>query len=520
MKRFVSRVCALLLCAALFCGGALADTAGLDWAAGAYLDGYEDVRFHMSAQLQSLTPYGEDTLAMMNALLSQLSVSARLTSGGADSEMNFCVAGEPVAGVTERLTENGPEVTSTLLPGRTLTGGDSALNALSGFEQQESQFDLYAAIRELEGCYQQLTDAILPYAEQKAANYNIKKIGSSRWSRIARLTPEQGAELGPFIAGVLGCGMDQAFRRQLEQMTYVKGFIVGLYQTEENGQDLAVYIKGSVVFPDGAQRAISFQWAFATDENGVRTDTYKFDMTKNKTPRDNREISGSCERTTHAQSLLLDSQSKAVIRDPETGVITTTTITHDLKGENGSAEGTASCAVRTALGDTASTTTTTFTPQLALTEKDGCAALSGTVHVEQTTGKVTHISADLLFSEAAADAFLSSAQTATLFLVADDRLPQSSLNQNMDFDWDEPEDYLVGEPPIGCTAYPVPEEEITVDLASASREDIDALVDEMTQRLAGSLLAAAAKLPPEASALIRDSLSDADWAAFLALLEE
>ena len=52
-------------------------------------------------------------------------------------------------------------------------------------------FDALLAIQEVEGCYKTLTDAILPYAEQKKANYKIKDIATSRWSRIARLTTER-----------------------------------------------------------------------------------------------------------------------------------------------------------------------------------------------------------------------------------------------------------------------------------------------------------------------------------------
>ena len=45
-----------------------------------------------------------------------------------------------------------------------------------GTENGEAEFDALLAIQEVEGCYQTLTDAILPYAEQKKANYKIKDI--------------------------------------------------------------------------------------------------------------------------------------------------------------------------------------------------------------------------------------------------------------------------------------------------------------------------------------------------------
>lgn len=518
MNRWIKRGCALLLCMALACGTALADMAGLDWAAGSYLDGYEDMQFHVTAQIESLTPYGDGTLEMMNALLNNLSVGAQLT--GESSEISFCVAGDPIVTLKEEQTDDGTQLTTSLLPNRTLVSSESAIDALSGFEQEESKFDFFTAIREVEGCYQALTDAIIPYAEEKAASYSIKNVGSSRWSRIARLTPEQGVELAPLIAQVLGCGMDAAFREQLAAMTYQKGFIVGLYQTKEGGDDLAVYIKGNVTFPDGAQRAISYQWAFAVNDKGQRVDTYKFDMTKNNSPRDNREISASCKRSTDAGTLLVDGTSKAIIRDPETNIVTTTTITHDLSGKNGAITGAVSHAVRTAQGETASTTTLTITPDLQLTEAEGSAVLSGTAHVEQATGKNVHVSLDLLFDEQAADDFIAAAETGTLFVVVDERLPQSSLTQNLDFGKDEPEEYLVGKPPIGYTDYTAPAAETTVDLNSISDTELASLTDELTQNLAGHLLIAIARLPDEATALIRDNLSEADYAAFLELLEE
>lgn len=518
MNRIIKRAFALLSGLMLFLGTALADTAGMGWAAGSYLDGYEDVQFHVSAQIDSLTPYGEGTLEMMNALLKNMSVGAKVNA--AESELRFCVAGDPVVTLCEKHTEDGLALTTSLLPNRTLVSGESTMNALSGFEQEEAKFDCFTAIREAEACYQELAEAIIPFAEEKEASYNIKSVGSSRWVRLARLTPEQSAQIQPQIARVLGCGMDEALREQLSGMTCQKSFVVALYQTKQGGEDLAVYIKGNVLFPDGAQRAISYQWTFAVNDKGQRVDTYKFDMTKNNAPRDNREISASYKRSISSDRLLVDGQSKAIIRDPETNIVTTTTITHDLSGANGAVEGTLSNAVRTALGENASTTTTTFAPKLQFTESEGVSVLTGSVHVEQSAGKNVHASLDVLFDEQAAYDTLSDAENGVMFMVIDERLPQSSLTQNLDFGKDEPEEYLVGKPPVGYTAYPVPEAETVIQLDTISAAETAALMDEMTQRLAGHLLSAIPLLPDEATALIRDNLFETDYAAFLELLED
>lgn len=518
MNRIIKRIFALVLGMTLLCGAALADTTGLEWAAGSYLDDYEDVQFHMTAQLESLTPYGEGTLEMMNALLKNMSVGAKIT--GTSSEMQLCVAGDPVVTLTETSTPDGCELTTSLLPKRTLVSSYSAMDALSGFEQKESQFDFFTAIQEAEACYQELAEAILPFAEEKTASYSIKNVGSARWVRLARMTPEQSAQVQPQIAKVLGCGMDEAFRQQLNGMTCQKSFVVAIYRTKEGGKDLAVYIKGNVLFPDGKQRAISYQWAFAENDKSQRIDTYKFDMTKEASPRDNRQISGSYKRSTKANVLLVDGSSKAIIRDPETSFTITTTVNHDLSGKSGTVEGLISRAVRTAQGETGSTKTVTFAPKLQLTEAEGVAALTGSIHVEQLAGQTVHTSLDILFDEQAAYETLSDAEEGVMFMVIDERLPQSSLTQNLDFGKDEPEDYQVGKPPIGYTDHSIPKEETTVELDTISTNELASLTDEMTQRLAGHLLTAIAKLPDEASALIRDNLSEADYAAFLELLDE
>ena len=54
MKHWFIRLIAAALCAVLLCSSALADSAGLGWAAGDYLQG--DLRFHLTAQIDSLVP--------------------------------------------------------------------------------------------------------------------------------------------------------------------------------------------------------------------------------------------------------------------------------------------------------------------------------------------------------------------------------------------------------------------------------------------------------------------------------
>lgn len=523
VKRLISALAACLLLAqgtTLARGAALADEWGLSHSLDTYWD-VDDLRFTATARLDALLPYGESTVEMFNAALEGLSVSAEAREG--ETSLRLCVAGDPVAVFTEAQTDGGTALTTPLLPNRTLVSAASAMDALSGKREEEPAFDLFSAIQEAEGCYQALTDAILPYATEKKANYKIKNVGHSKWSRIARLTPEQGAELSPLIAQVLGCGMDAALREKLSGMTYGKGFIVGLYQSAEGGEDMAVYIKGNVTFPDGQKRAISYQWAFAQADGGLRVDTYKFEMTKSRAPRDNRVIEAVYERSAGEGVFTLKGEGTVKITDPDTGVTTAATLTHDLSGrEAGGARpltGSVKRVVKTTADGKTQTVTSTLTPDLTLTLSDGSGVLSGSVKLERLSGKQADLGFSLLFDESAARDFAQAAQSGALYSVSDSLMPPTSLTQNRE-PAAQPSDYLVGQPPVGYSSYAAPDSPQTIDLDAADEAQRDALAAELSQNLAGKLLVALSKLPEENTALLRDLLSDADYAAFLALVDE
>lgn len=508
---------ALAACLVLFGSAARAD----EWGLSPNLDAYwsvNDLQFAATAHLDALLPYGDGIVEMMNGALEGLSVSAELRED--ETTVQLRVAGDAVAELTEKQTGTGTALTTPLLPGRTLVSASSAMDALSGQTNEEPAFDLFAAISEAEGCYRALTDAILPYATEKKANYKIKGVGHAKWSRIARLTPEQSTELAPLISRVLGCGMDADFRAQLSGMTYAKGFIVGLYQSAEGGNDLAVYIKGSVTFPDGKTRALSYQWAFAA-KDGTRVDTYKFEMTKSRAPRDNRQISASYERSTGTENFVLKGECTAKITDPDTGITTATTLTHDLSGKEKDGarplSGTIKQVLKTTQNEKTQTVTTTLAPELTLTLAEGSGVLGGSVQVERLSGKQNDVGFTLLFEEN--DAFAEAAQSGTLYAVHESLMPVTSLTQNRE-PVSRPSDYEVGQPPAGYPSYTAPDSPQTVDLDGADASAREALLGELTQNLAGRLLAALSKLPEENTALLRDLLSDADYAAFLALVNE
>lgn len=503
------RMCAFALCFCLLAGSALAEqfTDVLD----GYLDLNDDVQYAMSAQIETLTPYGEETLAMLNAVLKYLSVGAVVSDD--TTAVDVCVNGESVMSMVETATEDGTELTTPLLPNRTLVSSDSVITKLGGDEQTEEKFNLFSAISQWEDCYQALTDAIIPYAEEKAANYKITDVATSKWSRIARLTLEQGAEVAPLIEKVLGCGMDEAYRETLKGLAPNKGFIVGLYQTAEGGTDLALYMKGYVTFADGKTRALAFQWAFTT-KDGQRIDTVKYELVRSKNAVDTREIHATLKRQAD-QTLLVKGNCETTIKDADGNI--TYVHTYDLSGkENGNVRpvtGTYSAVKKVREGEKTTTETTTITPDVKLTSVDGSGVISGSVKLESLKGKVLHTAITLLFDDEPVEMLNDGA----FFVVRDVpvAMPESSLTQNIESD--KPENYLVGEPPIGIVDYEVPETQQVIDLDHT--DQMDALLGELSQNLAGRLLIALTMIPEEDAALIRDNMSEEDYAAFLSMVD-
>lgn len=513
--KMLERIGALCAALCLFVGSALAGVPGLDNATAAYFDVADDMRFTLSAQFSELYPYGEETVDMLNRALGHMAVSATATQSGND--MALQVDGESVMTLSERTTGGGTALTTSLLPKRTLVSGDSALDAFSGLAgAAEPSFDAFTAFADAERSYQALTDAIAPYAEEKKANYKIKGVGASKWSRIARLTTEQSTELAPLITAVLGSGMDAAYRERLGQLAFGKGFIVALYQTEEGGEDIAVYMKGNVSFPEGGTATLSYQWAFANSDD-KRIDTYKFSLGKSKAIGTSREITASYTRKTGRDSVELSGKSSARVAVEKDRV--TTTVTHELKGREENGARTLTGKVTTAQAGT-STTTTTVKPELTLTTIEGSAVLSGTVELAQKQGKKQATGVTLTFAEELADAFVAAADDGGLYTVTEPEIdmPQSSLDQNVEAD--EPAaEYRVGQAPIGLNDYTPPAAPQIVDLDTLTQERREALLGEAAQNLAGKLLVALAQLPAEDIALLSDNMSEADFAAFLEMVK-
>ncbi|MEG2603412.1 MAG: hypothetical protein RSB91_00665 [Clostridia bacterium] len=531
MKKYLRMGLALMLAFCLCAGAASASVTGLDNALSHYLDVNDDVRLSFDIELKQLVPFGDSTIEMMNALLKHITMSASIRDGGAETAMQLSVDGEAVLSLAETNNGAGTSLQTPLLPNRTLTSAGSALGVMGGVGEEEA-FDALNAIDEVKACYNELTDAIRPFAEEKKASYKIASIGSARWVRLAKLSAEQCEQLAPFIARVLSCGMDSAYREELAKLTYNKGLTVALYQTAENGKDMAVYIKGNVTDAEGETRKLSYQWAFL-DGGTERKDTYKFELFRSKGVDERRVIKASYSQKRLTDRFSLNGSCETALQG-EAGNVTTT-VKQELSGQDKegsrSFEGTQTRTVKTKENDDTTTVVTKLTPKLRLTSAEGGGVLSGTVALEELLGKEARKALTIRFSDEPGEVQATgsgAAYAVTEPAAAPTRdepetfISGSSLAQNEDVvtlaTQPDTNAYSVGQPPIGLQDWQTPASMQTIDLDTASPAELEALMTELAQRLAGRLLTALSKLPQEDTALLRDTMSEADYAEFLNLI--
>lgn len=509
MYRIFMRILAVALALCLCITGAAAELR-VDTQLASLLDKDGETDFSLGIHINQLYPFGQETLDMLNETLEMIRVESRIRPDG--TRMGFSVAGESLLSLEETRQGERMQLVTDLLPNRVLVSDGSPMDMLSGNENtQEPLFDLYRAIDEAETRWQGLADAIVPYATEKKAGYKIARIGSARWVRLARLSQQDSGLLLPQIIGMLECGMDASFRESLAALTCADGFTVALYSDKENGTPMALYMKGTVYLQPEQKWTLAYQWAFVEDET-QRKDTYRYELSQTKSPRHKRVIEGERIIGNEGDTLSLTRQCKLSVKDDVLNQTITqkdslTALSADNRTE---ITGKLETTVKDQSGKESLTTVTTIVPQLALA--DGI--LSGSASLARKQGKADLW--DLVFTFDAEPALsLPAAQPA-----ADLSVAGSSLAQNTEVFGSEGGDpgYLVGSPPIGMTAYTVPQEVLMVDLDSAEPQQKAALLEEMAQNAAGALLIALGKLPGEPLALLTDLMTDADYQTFLSLL--
>ena len=316
--------------------------------------------------------------------------------------------------------------------------------------------------------------------------------------------------------------MDEAFRQQMQSMTLKKGFTVALYRTAEDGDDLAVYIKGNVSIGD-VNYTVAYQWAFIRGENGNDKDTYRLEFNRPKGKIEKRTAEASRTQTVSEDGRKLSVQSSLELKE---GKLTRTdTQKYDLTGRDAGQQGVSvSGSILNTVKEqdskekTSTTTSTELVPELLW--ENG--VLSGTVNVTRLNGKTNMGEYVLRFGDTAFDPVQALAASGS----SDDSAPTvqitidgSSVQQNVDtLQAMQSGSYQVGEKPVGVTEYTAPSSLTTVDLDTADAATLAALQGELFQRAAGKLLPALAALPDGDAALLQDAMSDEDYQTFLELL--
>jgi hypothetical protein len=558
LKRFAT----IALCALLIVGAAapaLADTGALDRALSRWLSTYPDVRFTAGLKLNAMLPYRDDTIALLNASLGNVSLNAalRTVEGGDETRASLMLHGQALLHFAEVESGGAYSLTTTLLPNRTLTSetvspldlltesppeADAASaaeatqtgkNSVSGSDIA-SAFSALDAVGELAERYPALVAGITPITEEKRANYTIKGIGAGRWSRVARLTQEQSAALQDDIRAVLACGMDDRYRSEVAQMTFDKGFVIALYRNIDK-KDICLYMKGTATYADGQKRKLLWQWAFTN--NGLkRKDTFKIEAARQSGTADSRIVAATVTQEGKSDAFGISGKVETTLKRAK--VTDKSTVRIELSGKQDASlamtcKGTVSQELATTTGETTQKVADSAAVDLLLTPDGDGATLSGTVTRTQTADKT--VTSELLITfqpaaqpvgEADAGQPADSAPPADAVDTAPETEPASSLDKLADElaapdtaeDTDAQSDYLVGTLPVGLKTFATPQGMTTVALDKITRAQRQALLDEMAQRLAGRLLAAMAALPEADTAILRDAMTEQDAAALLSLL--
>lgn len=524
---------------------AKADFAGLDTVLSPWFLQAGTLRFSAAMELKTYLPFPKERLDMMNALLQHLSFQAALEQSDGDFLTTFALScdGESLFSLKEQETDGAFALETSLLPHRVLTSASlSPIAMLSGQRtplEPEPSFDALSAISEAQSSYQDLINACAPYAQSKKANYRIKDIGTAKWSQIARLSTEESDAMLPLLRTVLGSGMDEAHRAELDQVRFGPNFIVALYKLGEKDKDIAVYMKGDLLYPDKSTRKLAYQWAFV-DKGTERKDSYQYEFSKSGKLALSRVASSFLTQKRLSDQLSLKGSWDLTLKGA--GITTVESTRVDLsgnaKGSSRTLKGALSQQRKETQGEKTAATLTTYTPDLTLTVSGPDGLLSGSIQTESKKDKaVTTAMTFSLASEVPSD-FLSATEEAGLYAVREEptpapsaALPASSIVQNEESDpvpqasfaWQEaspPQDaaFLVGQAPIGMQSYAAPQEKASLVLDALSATAYSDLLEELSQNLAAKLLLALTKLPSEDLALLKDGMTDSDYDRFLSFL--
>jgi len=543
----MKRKCLLMIICLILCvtTGVSADTlASLDDALSPLLDGVETVNMSVKLTLNTLMPFDDTMLELINRVLQHVRLNVSMENDAEDSTTGFelLLGDDTLFEVSERCLEGAYLLQTSLLPNRMLFSTQASptdtLLASSGEEETEDEesldpntsdveeaFDFLTAIGELQDCYRDLIDKTVLLADKNTSvSYTIENIGKGRISYVAKLTKDQSTELLPELRTLLSCGMDEEYREELSQITFASGFTVALYQNS-GGEDISVYIKGTIIYPDGDKRSLKWQWSFTPDGE---TYTFRHYVSREEGRRDTRNIDAILTRTEDQNGFALECETTANLR--RGGMNETSTLTMDLNVRTGETRTCSGSITRvtggTDNGDDLDEMETGVTVDVSLSAADSPARLTGTAIYHQMKNDTLATELELSFvqvSAASADDEQSTAPIVEISILPADPSAAQDVAQTPTETVEETQtvqpEFLVGTPPVGLYDYEIPDEMLTINMDTTERKVHQSLMNEAAQRLAGNLVLAMLNLPAEDRELLADGMTEVDYAIFLAMLE-
>lgn len=500
----------LALCVPLGAFAEVTETARL---LSPYLGAEGNVYLSVGFEVEELTPYGEETVNRMSGLLRHMTLEG--TSRGEELLLSLCVDGQPQSSLRETYGAEGWQLTTDLLPNRVLTSRQSPLAAL--FPEESSRpfpFALSLGIAAAENGYEELAEAILPYSEEKKANYKVPGIGKAGWVRLAKLDGEQTAALMPLLLPIAAGGMDSEFLTQLESAVFSKGLTVALYSDAENGQPMALYMKGTGSFGEKDNRTLSYVWGFSREENGSRKDYYSLELLKTKGSANKYQVKCQQSISLEEEKLLYSSETEMERKQPgETYNFRQEEELSGLLGEAPALGGTITLTDRRSEGKTTQTLVTEYTPDLHFIKAQDGVDLTGSIACRVTKGKQQQAALKILLGANPLRQQLTETEEEVPVGEPDVILTieGGSLSQNQD----NVSEYLVGSPPLGLNVYEPPAQKVLVDLDSLSPEEMERLQEELFQYAAGYLLRVLPFVDSEDTLLLQDNLSPEDYELYV-----
>ena len=543
-RKCLSIVLCFLLCVSI---AASADTiASLDTALSPLLSGQGAVNMSVGLTVKTLMPFDDIRLDLINRVLQHMQLNILLDDSAVNATNAFALLlGDQTLFEVSEQNENGAYLLQTsLLPNRTLYSTEASPidTLLASTEEEEAvdeesldpntsdveeAFDFLAAIEQMQACYRDLIDKTILLTEKNTVSYTIENIGKGRTSYVAKLTTDQSTELLSELRALISCGMDEEYREELSQITFAGGFTVALYQ-DADGEDISVYIKGTILYPDGDKRSLKWQWSFTPDGE---THTFRHYVSRESGRRDTRNIDAILTRVENASGFTLECETTVNLR--RGGMNETSTLTMDLDMQTGNAKTCSGTISRvtggTDNGDDLDEYTSEVVVDLSLLSYESSAEVTGTATVRELKNDTVATELELGFIKTSLAAPADDANTQSTsslveisILPADPSAAQETAQtptETVEETQTVQSEFLVGTPPVGLYDYEIPDEMVTINMDTTERKIHQSLMNEAAQYLAGNLVLAILDLPAEDRELLSDGMTEVDYSIFLAMLE-